>query len=394
MNPDLPPVPGGPAPGVPTPVPIGPATLAPVPTLPTTEEDYYGFLRTPRFRWWKGLLGILALGALTLVLGGILGFVGMLIDLATGAITWDQLTDTARGEIPIGPALFIANNLGLAALIWASMLLNRAFFGQRGGFLGSIAGRLRWALLGRLALVLGLPWAIWVGLDLALTPGIFSGMQITGPTIVLAALTLVTTPLQSVGEEYAFRGFVPRCVAAMIPNRRAALAVAAVVGSVLFMVAHAAADPWLNVYYFGLGLVFTALTWRSGGLEASMLVHAVNNTITLVPVVLAGALTEAFNRSSGVAGPAILIPLAVGIILIGVLEWAMRRWHIARTGAPGLAEMAPPMTSPATLAYGTPAAPDDRVTLDSYEHDHSPHRPTDPSSGDGQPGDRDGGGRP
>ncbi|WP_194793370.1 hypothetical protein [Raineyella fluvialis] len=44
--------------------------LPPAASLPLEAQDYYGFLRTPRYRWWKGVLAILVLVIGYVVVGG------------------------------------------------------------------------------------------------------------------------------------------------------------------------------------------------------------------------------------------------------------------------------------------------------------------------------------
>lgn len=49
----------------------------------------------------------------------------------------------------------------------------------------------------------------------------------------------------------------------------------------------------------------------SGGLEASLLIHAVNNTLLLLPMMLAGQLASLTDRTNGTSGPFILFPIAM-----------------------------------------------------------------------------------
>lgn len=364
---------------------------APRPTLPISPQDYYGFLRTERYRWWKGLLGIVALLVGLLVLGAVFGTVGLIVDVARGDIAPDQLTPDriSSGELPMGPAFFIANNVAVAGLIPLSMLLNRLIFGQQAGWLSSVTGAFRWRWLLWCLLVVGLPWLALNVIMTLLAPGTGAAVTLTASVLVILALTLVTTPLQSAGEEWAFRGFIPRCIAAMVPNATVGLALAAAVSSAIFMVSHLAADPWLNGFYFCLGLIFSALAWRSGGLEAAVTLHAVNNVSSLVPVILTDQLGSSMDRSVGAGNWTVLPFLAVGVLLVLVVDRIARHRGVARVGARGLAELAAPGV-PAQLPYVPSAsAPTggptehggavahseivaSRVTLEPHEHRDDP----------------------
>lgn len=346
------------------------------PSLPLAAEDYYGFLRTQRYQWWKGLLGIAGLLTGMVVLGGLLGAVGLAVDLSRGVITPAQLTTARVSDFPMGPGLFIANNLALAALVPLSGLLNHVLFGQRPGWLWSVEGRFRWRWSGRMLLLVGLPWFALTVLALVLGPS--PGRPVlSAPVLVVLVLMLVTTPLQSMGEEWAFRGFLARCVAAMVPDRRLGVGLAAVISSAVFMLAHSAADVWLNILYFGLGVVLFMLTWRTGGLEAAVVLHVVNNVTGLVPLVLTNSLASVTDRGAGAGDPTVLIQLVIALGLVLLVDRVARRSGATRRAAPGLAELAAPGAVPPVEDSGR-AAP--RVTLGPYEHRDDPqhgadHRP-------------------
>lgn len=373
--------PGAPAPQV-MPAPTAPVA-PPVPSTPVQEEDYYSFLRTGRHRWWKALLAMMSLIIGFFLLSAVIGVVGIGIDIATGAVTLDQFIALSEGtseEIPMGPGTFIANNVALAALIPLSGLLQWGFYGQRPKWLSSVAGGFRWKWFGWTALIIGIPWTIYQIISMVLDPLQGPVPELTTGIVVLLVLVLITTPLQAAGEEYAFRGFLPRLVAVLIPHRGAGLVVSALLAGVAFMVVHFAADIWLNIFYFGLGLIFFALVYRTGGLEAAVMLHVVNNLVILLVVVRFGQLEDSFNRSAGVGSAFFLIPLALGAVLIFVTDWFARRRGLTRTAAPGLGEVPPPLAQ--------------QVTLDPYEQRHvqqhaapepAPHQP---AAGQPAPGAR------
>ncbi|MEA5154215.1 type II CAAX endopeptidase family protein [Raineyella sp.] len=363
------------------------ALLPPPPALPVRSQDYYGFLRTPRYRWWKGLLAALALLVGFLVVDGVLAAAGLIVDVILGAVSPQDLRGAANGVIPIGPATFIGNNLGLALLIPLVMLLARVFFGQTPGWSASVVGRFRWRWLGWCLLVVGLPWCVLLTVSTAATGG-FPTPVLTPSVWLMLGLTLLTTPLQCAGEEWAFRGLLPRCFAAMVPQPAVGTVVGVAVSSLLFMTAHAAADPWLNAFYFGFGLVMSALTWRTGGLEAAVMFHTANNLTGLIPVVLTGDYASIGDRGAGSGSPAVLLPLAVGVGLVFLTDLVRRRRGVTRTAAPGLDLLPPPaMTSlpPAGMSFppaGTSLPPardsDSRESGDSlgpYEHRDQPPGP-------------------
>src|SRR3954453_19850632 len=108
--------------------PLPPAASPAVPSkpaaLPTTGTEYHHFLRTPRNRWWKGVLAILSLVVGYVIVSLALGQGAMIIDNATGPTTWEM---AASGQITLTPMMFLALNLSLAAQIPLALLLQWAF---------------------------------------------------------------------------------------------------------------------------------------------------------------------------------------------------------------------------------------------------------------------------
>ncbi|GAA1428199.1 hypothetical protein GCM10009616_07250 [Microlunatus lacustris] len=356
-HPGTPPPPGLPQPGpppagyAPFPVPPAPPAAPPAPSaLPVEEREYHHFLRTPRARWWKGLLAIVTLVLAYLLVSVVLAGAAVLVDVATGRV---QTEDLAAGRITVTPMLFLANNLGLALLTPVAMLLQWAFFGQRPRWLSSVAGGFRWRWFGRAALVVVPVWLVYVGITFLLSPEEVSG-RLSEDAVLMLVVVLLTTPLQAAGEEYGARGLLARSAGSWFANPRTALVVGGVLANLLFMVAHAATDPWLLVYYFTFGAALSVLAWRTGGLEVPVLVHAVNNLFLLVPVALYGDLSGAFERGPGTGGPVMLLPMAVVVVMAVVLSWWARRNRVQTSSAPGAVAGPPP-----GLPGGQPSASPD-----------------------------------
>nr|WP_276612465.1 CPBP family intramembrane glutamic endopeptidase [Kineococcus vitellinus] len=111
-------------------------------------------------------------------------------------------------------------------------------------------------------------------------------------------VVLLTTPLQAAGEEYVFRGWLSQALGSWFSRPAVGAVVAAVVSAALFGLAHGGQDAWLLTDRVVFGLVASWLVWRTGGLEAAVAVHAVNNVVVLVPAVLTGTLVEASLATS------------------------------------------------------------------------------------------------
>lgn len=316
----------------PTPPPEWQPSPAPViSTLPLTPVEYHQMYRTPRLRWWKSLLLIVSFVAAYLIVSAILQFGAIAIDIASGRV---EGADLLRGKITLTPVLLLSVNLTNALSIPIAMLLQRAFLGQRGQWLHSVTGRFRWRLLARSAVIVVPIWALFIAASALLSPST-PGSGLTGESIALLVIVLLTTPFQAAGEEYGARGLLAKAAGSWVANPRTALLLATLVSSVLFMIAHGAGDPWLIIYYFLFGVALSIVTWRTGGLEVAVLIHTVNNMAVFGVSILSGQdLSQALDRSDGVGSPAILIPMVLMAALVALVWWLGRRTGVQRRFEP------------------------------------------------------------
>lgn len=82
-------------------------------------------------------------------------------------------------------------------------------------------------------------------------------------------------------------------------------------------------DIWTNAYYVISGVCASLMTRWTGGLEASVLVHAFNNVILLLPIMIADNmdLLEDLVKGKGVDG--VMLSLAISNVL--AVTWLTRR---------------------------------------------------------------------
>lgn len=307
------------------------------PVLPVEPREYQEFWRAPGIPLWKPFVAIL-LGAVGFfIVSLVITLAAVFYDVAASSEGMEAvLNGLLEGEI--SQTVFIANSVALGLMVPLSFLLQR-FVGQRPGFLSSIVGRIRWgwlltcfaislAAVGVLTLVDGFMVG-WDAMDLSPRPG----------WLLLLVAILAVTPFQAAGEEYLVRGVLFRTVGSVIPNRMTGLVLGAIVSSAVFVLLHGAADPWLNLVYFCMGMLFCHLTWRTGGLEAAIAMHTANNILGLafVPFQEWGGL---FDRSVGTGGPIVLVQLVMLVVAGVVIELLARRRGLATTSAPGATPIA------------------------------------------------------
>jgi uncharacterized protein len=259
-------------------------------------ERYPQLLRGDRERWWRPVLGLLFFGVCLVSASAAVIVVALLGRAATsGSVEMDN------ASLPIdSPIGLLANNLVLAALIPAAALTVLVVHRRPVGVLASVRGNVRWGWLLRL---LGVALGVMVLSLLAtlLLPGEGSddiSVPPAGQLAGLVAVILLTTPLQSAGEEVGFRGYLTQAVACWFRRPLAGAVVAAGVTAVLFALAHGVQDPALFLDRLAFGLTASWLVWRTGGLEASVALHVVNNLVALLFSASTGQLEDSITGST------------------------------------------------------------------------------------------------
>lgn len=316
------------------PAPLPPPLPAPRPVyLPVVPEPYPRTWRAPAIRWWRPvvaiLAGVAAFVALSIVFGLAGVVAGMLLDPdRTRAV----IAAAGRGEIMMTPILFLANNLSLALLTPLSMLLAWAFSRQRPGWLSSVIGRFRWGWFGWCLLIAVPFWLLLSLLEWWFWPA-GEPLNVNPDTWFMIATIVLTTPLQAAGEEYAMRGYLNKALGWFTSNRTVGLSLGAVGSSVVFMLIHGAGDNWLNLFYFTFGMAACYLTWRTGGLEAAVAVHVVNNLVAMAALPFVD-ISTVFNREQGTGDPSVLIHIGVMLVVVAIIDRLAVRRGIQREYAP------------------------------------------------------------
>ena len=272
--------------------------------------------------------------AIALLVGGMYVFAIVLVQVAAVIELQFGRVTPGRGGTDY-TALHHAAGLASIALLtpWA-MLIQRWLYGVPAASLHSVLSRFRLDLFGRTLVLVAPLWLIAILIQLGLTG--------TGPltewspelAIGMLAVTLIVMPLQAAGEEYGVRGLVFRVAGGWARGPRAGLVVGIVVSSLVFTLIHVASDPWLNVWYLTFGVGFAIITWRTGGVEVGVVMHAALNTVTyLFTVALSPDLmSPTLDRSPGTGSASAVLPvMAVTIIVTAVVWLRTRRTGPART---------------------------------------------------------------
>lgn len=304
-----------------------PYPFAPVPP-PGPPRPYPQLLRGAQHRWWRPLLSLaVVLGCLVPAFALVFLAIGVGLLLDPGVSAVDMTTEEGAFGLLTRWWAFLAQNLFLALGIPVGMLAVWAGHGWRPGWVSSVVGRVRWQWLLTASAVSALVSGAVVGLAFALDPAPWGPEE---QAVALLAVVLLTTPLQAAGEEYLFRGWLSQAVGSWFAHPVVGAVVAGAVSATLFAMAHGTQGPWLFADRFGFGVVASILVWRTGGLEASVAVHALNNMVIFVPTVLTGGLAEAFTETDAPWSVFVVDMLALSALVV-VLDRLARRRGLRRT---------------------------------------------------------------
>jgi len=298
-----------------------------VPEAPATQREGLPYHLVLRGGWpgkWRPVVGLIALAVGMVLLLPLLVIVPFAVYYAsTGQEVGTSVTRLVDLTQPT-PAGLAYLNLALAGLIPLTWLLVRFLHGLRPRWVSSVFPRLRW---GYLFICLGLSFVALIATVAvsALLPqqaatSMSGGLNEFTPTLrSFLLVVLFLTPLQAAAEEYAFRGYLLQAFGGLF--RSPYLAVGA--SSLLFALAHGAQDPPIFFDRFAFGLVAGTLVILTGGLEAGIAMHVLNNWLAFSVALAFGDMGSALNPSGGTWW-------SIPVTLTQSLTYLALAWWVAR----------------------------------------------------------------
>lgn len=296
--------------------------------------EYHQLHRLGRPGGWRPMLGVPLLVLGTFVLAPFGAFVPIIAWLvATGQPVGDVLASITDLDnvTPLGLAYV---NLVLATAIPVAIAINLALHGLGPGWLMSVARRIRWRFF---LACLGLSVAALVATVIVSTvvpQG--GGAELSGEANAFTSTTrdfllvvLILTPLQAAGEEFAFRGYLMQAFGGLFGSR----VVAVLFSSLIFALAHGfGQDLPIFVDRFAFGLVSGALVILTGGLEAGIAMHVLNNFLAFG---LALAFTDMSSALNPTGGTWWSLPgtLTQSIVYLVLATWLARRMGLSTSVA-------------------------------------------------------------
>lgn len=240
------------------------------PSDPPAGVTYPLVLRKPDSTAFPMVFGILAgFSAFVLLVPLMATLVVRVAHLFRGGPWEEYASRVANYQLPEGPA---SGHLGLALLIPVSILIVRYIQGVRPRWLASVQPGVRWRYLMiclGLAIVV-LNGVLWLSFAVKGIPH-FHGGQAGWPGFVL--VLAITSPLQAAAEEVFFRGYLLQAIGSATGRPWVG-----VLGSALiFALLHGVQNPALFTHRLVFGLTAGVLVVVTGGIEAGIAAHVVNN---------------------------------------------------------------------------------------------------------------------
>jgi membrane protease YdiL (CAAX protease family) len=296
--------------------------------------------------WWRGLVGLVCLVVLVLLVQVVV-LVGLTIVYFAQGLNLDEAEAKLTGD-PVTPGFLLAVNLGWALAIPVVWFLQRVLHGLRPGWLSSILPRIRWRWF---ATCLGLSLVALFATILVSTllpaqaDGDMSGSlnDFTTTTRDYLLVVVLLTPLQAAGEEYVFRGYLTQAIGGFFASPRLSAVLAVGVPSLLFALAHGAQDAPIFFDRFAFGAVAGVLVILTGGLEAAIAMHVLNNWLAFGFALAFGDMDSALNPSGGTWW-SIPVTVTQSLVYLGLSVYVSRRMGIrTRTDRPILVTPTPRM---------------------------------------------------
>jgi membrane protease YdiL (CAAX protease family) len=250
---------------------------------------------TPAHRWWRPALGTLLVAGGYLLVSVVVLFGGFLIALMAGVPLLESDGETFADPLLGLIVSLLAIALGLPIVFGVVWLVQR----RPPGTLSSVAGHLRWGWLMMCVLVALLAGVL--GQAAAAVTYAVTGAEVTdvfgwaGWDTFLPGLivTVLLVPFQAASEEYAFRGWLLQAFGAYLRTPWPGI----LLGAAGFTALHGYSD-WGILDVFAFGTLMGWMAVRTGGLEAPIALHVVNNVLGFGISSAAGTLDDALQQGA------------------------------------------------------------------------------------------------
>ncbi|TCO51231.1 membrane protease YdiL (CAAX protease family) [Kribbella antiqua] len=309
-----------------------------------SSTPYHRLARTPKHAWWRPLIGTLFLAALAFfVTAAVIVAWGVVHSLITGEIPEPQGNDIFPSALEN-----LAATLVMLAVLTPAVALTVWLVQRRPAWsVASVLNRIRWRWL-LLCCLPGLGYLVLsYGLGIVVDQIFPTGDPISsdegswvgfGEFVVPALIIICLVPFQAAAEEFVFRGWLIQAIGAYGPDQqdgrarwlRTALRTpwpGIVISGALFVSAHGYTG-WAMLDIFLFAVTVGWLTVRTGGLEAGIALHALNNLLAFLLPAATGQL-DGWADQGGAPWTLVLVDVPCLAFFAATVVWLSKRNRIA-----------------------------------------------------------------
>lgn len=306
-------------------VPAGPMSMGVGLQDPATGLSYPEVLGQPDqprgLQAVRGMLGVTMAVLLVILVVPVVAYLLQLLGWSIRGGDWAEYRSQASAfAIPEG---MLAAHLALASLIPASLVLVAWLHRVRPQWLVSVQPGMRWRYL---LVAAGIAVVVFNVVLVASEWG--SNWQFSpqpGFWWFLVVIVL-TSPLQAAAEEFLFRGYLMQALNLVIGGRWFSI----VASALIFALFHGTQNLPLFLDRFGFGVLAGVLVLRTGGLEAAIAAHIVNNLLAFSYAGLTSSIAEV-KATQIIDWPAAGWDLAGFALYTVAALWLARRMRLATT---------------------------------------------------------------
>jgi hypothetical protein len=269
-----------------------PAAVAERGVLPPDGAAYPQILRGESYVLWRSVAGVVFGISLFVLVTAVVSRALVTLFWATtaGNQPYQDYFDKAFAfELPLG---MLAVNLGLATLIPIAWVLMAMLHQMQPRWLSSVQPRIRWRYL---------------FVCLAIAAVVLNGVMLLSTTVGeplsfhpqngfwgFLVVIVLTSPIQAAAEEIFFRGYLLQALGSLVARPWFGV----ITSALLFALFHSGQNIPMFIDRLAFGLLAGLLVWRTGGLEAGIAAHVINNVFAY----LIAALTTSVAALTAIKG--------------------------------------------------------------------------------------------
>lgn len=305
------------------------------PAVEPAALDFSQLHRAGRPGWWRAAVGVALVVAASLIVVPIVVTPVFVLALVLTGSSASAALDSISDLSHVTPVLLAYVNVVLALGIGVVMLVTRALHGLRPRWVSSVAPRLRWgylvaclgAALVTMCVVVVLSAFIPAAANEAGWDGKINDFTTQSRNFLLVIALL--TPLQAAGEEYVYRGYLTQAFGGIFAGS-AGRAVAVLGPALIFALAHGQQDLPIFFDRFAFGLIAGVLVLRTGGLEAGIAMHVINNWVALGLGVMFGDMNATLQPTGG-SWATIAVTVVQSLLYLALALKIAQRMGLSRT---------------------------------------------------------------